>query len=76
MEAKGYRIYWQLVAPKTLVRETPMTTARAERLKQLADDLQLLGLFKHNLTQAEAERRIALLGVKLKQRISNRFSQQ
>ena len=53
-----------------------MTTARAERLKQLADDLQLLGLFKHNLTQAEAERRIALLGVKLKQKISNRFSQQ
>ena len=42
-----------------------MTTAQAERLKQLADDLQLPGLFKHNLTQAEAERRIALLGVKL-----------
>jgi hypothetical protein len=65
VEAKGYRIYWQLVVPKTLVREMPMTAAQAERLKQLADDLQLLGLFKHNLTQAEAERRIALLGVKL-----------
>jgi hypothetical protein len=43
----------------------PMTAKQAARLKQLAIDAYEPDAFKPNLTQAEAERRIATLSAKL-----------
>lgn len=45
--------------------ELPMTAEQAARLKQLAYDAYELDAFKANLTQAEAQRRIAMLTAKL-----------
>jgi hypothetical protein len=45
--------------------DTPMTAEQATRLKQLAHDGYELDAFKPNLTQAEAQRRIATLGAKV-----------
>lgn len=42
-----------------------MTAKQAARLKQLAIDAYELDAFKPDLTQAEAERRIAMLTAKL-----------
>ena len=44
----------------------PMTAEQAARLKQLSIDAYEPDAFKPNLTQAEAERRIAALSAKLK----------
>jgi hypothetical protein len=65
VEAKGFRIYWQLVTSPALVATIPMTAAQMAKLKELADALNMPGVFRRDLTEAEAERRIALLGVKL-----------
>jgi DUF3072 family protein len=43
----------------------PMTAEQAARLKKLAIDAYEPDAFKTNLTQAEAERRIATLSAKL-----------
>ena len=43
----------------------PMTAEPAARLKQLAIDAYEPDAFKLNLTQAEAQRRIAVLSAKL-----------
>jgi hypothetical protein len=45
--------------------ELPMTAEQAARLKQLAYAAYELDAFKPNLTQAEAQRRIAMLTAKL-----------
>lgn len=50
---------------KTVATELPMTAEQAARLKQLAIDAYELDAFKPNLTQAEAQRRIAMLTAKL-----------
>jgi hypothetical protein len=44
----------------------PMTAEQAARLRQLAIDAYEPDAFKPDLTQAEAERRIAALSAKLK----------
>ena len=46
--------------------DLPMTAEQAARLKQLAIDAYEPDAFKPDLTQAEAERRIATLAAKLK----------
>ena len=51
---------------KPAATELPMTAEQAARLKQLAIEAYELDAFKPMLTQAEAERRIATLGAKLK----------
>jgi hypothetical protein len=48
-----------------VVNDAPMTAEQAARLRQLAYDTFELEAFKPNLTQAEAERRIAMLTAKL-----------
>jgi hypothetical protein len=68
VEGRGYRIYWQVVAPTNIVDEIPMTAEQAAKLRQLADDAQNPAAFATNLTQAEAQRRIAVLGAKLLRR--------
>ncbi|MGH6684348.1 MAG: DUF3072 domain-containing protein [Pseudolabrys sp.] len=45
--------------------DAPMTAEQAARLKQLASDAYELEAFKTQLTQAEAQRRIAMLAAKL-----------
>jgi hypothetical protein len=51
---------------KPTTGETPMTADQAARLKQLAFDAYEPDAFKEVLSQAEAERRIAMLSAKLK----------
>jgi hypothetical protein len=51
---------------KPTTGETPMTADQAARLKQLAFDAYEADAFKEVLSQAEAERRIAMLTAKLK----------
>jgi hypothetical protein len=50
---------------KLTTADRPMTAEQAARLKQLAHDGYELDAFKPNLTQAEAQRRIAMLGAKV-----------
>ena len=45
--------------PTSAATALPMTAEQAARLKQLAIDAYELDAFKPNLTQAEAQRRIA-----------------
>lgn len=68
VEEWGYRIYWQFVAPANIVDELPMTADQAAKLRQLAEDANNPSAFATNLTQAEAQRRIAVLGAKLLRR--------
>jgi hypothetical protein len=51
---------------KPTTGETPMTADQAARLKQLAFDAYEPDAFREVLSQAEAERRIAMLSAKLK----------
>jgi len=51
---------------KPTIGETPMTADQAARLKQLAFDAYEPDAFKEALSQAEAERRIAMLTAKLR----------
>jgi hypothetical protein len=50
---------------KAAATALPMTAEQAARLKQLAIDAYEPDAFKLNLTQAEAQRRIAVLSAKL-----------
>jgi hypothetical protein len=54
-----------MLAKRKPVTEFPMTADQAARLKQLAIDAYEPDAFKLNLTQAEAQRRIAVLSAKL-----------
>jgi len=66
MEPSGSRVAYDSVMPgKPTTADRPMTAEQAARLKQLANDSYELDAFKPNLTQAEAQRRIAMLGAKL-----------
>jgi hypothetical protein len=51
--------------PAAIVNAAPMTAEQAVVLKQLATDAFELEAFHPNLTQAEAQRRIATLTAKL-----------
>ncbi len=53
------------MSANTTAAELPMTAEQAGRLKRLAIDAYEPDAFKLNLTQAEAERRIAMLSAKL-----------
>ncbi len=50
---------------KPTAAAAPMTAEQTARLKQLACDAYELDAFKPHLTQAEAQRRIAMLSAKL-----------
>lgn len=57
------------VEPETMLAvdpEAPMTADQASLLKRLASDAYDLEAYRPHLTQAEAERRIAVLKAKLK----------
>jgi hypothetical protein len=52
-------------ARRKIATVPPMTAEQAARLKQLAIDAYELDAFKPDLTQEEAQRRIAMLSAKL-----------
>jgi hypothetical protein len=53
------------VRSKTIVADAPMTAGQTVALRQLAYDAFEADAFKPNITQAEAQRRIATLSAKL-----------
>jgi hypothetical protein len=54
-----------MIARRKIATVPPMTAEQAARLKQLAIDAYELDAFKPDLTQEEAQRRIAMLSAKL-----------
>jgi hypothetical protein len=61
LEPAGAAVHCDDAMPATPADEMPMTAEQAARLRQLAYDAYELDAFKVNLTQAEAQRRIAML---------------